>query len=65
VKTNMQTLESDLRDENRKFAVQAAIGAVILAGVGFAFGNYVGRHRPPTQPQVIVIQFLAQPTAHP
>jgi hypothetical protein len=57
METNIRKLESGLRYESRKFAVQLVVGA--------AAGNYFARHEPPTPPQVIVVQVPAAQAAHP
>ncbi len=65
METNIRKLDSDLRTESRKFAVQLVVGAAALLGAGAAAGNYFAHHEPPAPPQVIVVQVPAAPATHP
>ncbi len=65
METNIKKLESDLRYESRKFTVQAIVGVAVSVGAGVALANYVEAHRPPTPPQVIVVQVPAAPARTP
>jgi hypothetical protein len=65
METNIRKLESDLRYEGRKFTVQLLVGAAICVGAGVTLANYVENHRPPTPPQVIVVQVPATPASRP
>jgi hypothetical protein len=69
METNIRKLDSDLRYESRKFAVQLVVGAAALLGAGAAAGNYLAHHEPPAPPpappQVIVVQVPTAPAAHP